>query len=74
MVEPTVVVAMAAALANVGAAMLEKLTEVNVAAEEPPQPTLSPAAAKAPDKGNKGMPDKTCKIERRETLGLLVIR
>ncbi len=54
--------------------MLEKLTEVNVAAEEPPQPTLSPAAAKAPDKGNKGTPDKTCKIERRETVGLLVIR
>jgi hypothetical protein len=60
MTEPTVVVAMAAALASVGAAILEKLTEENVTgADEPPQAVwVKPTAAKAPDSGSRGTPDR----------------
>jgi hypothetical protein len=70
MTEPTLVVAMATALASVGAAMLEKLTEENTTgADEPPQAVwLIPTPAKAADSGSKGTPESACKMERRERL------
>jgi hypothetical protein len=36
--------------------MLEKLTELKVISDDPPHAVLSPAAANAEDKGNKGTP------------------
>jgi hypothetical protein len=68
--EPTLVVAMAAALASEGAAILEKLTDENLAEADDPalaQPVVvRPTPAKAADKGSSGTPDSACKIERRE--------
>lgn len=65
--EPAVVVAMAAALASEGAAMPEKLTDVNVAAAVvPPPQAVSEKLASAVDSGNKGAPASACSRERRE--------
>jgi len=63
MVEPTVVVAMAAALTSDGAAIEEKLTELNATGGTvvpPPQAVrLNPAAPRADDNGNSGAPAST---------------
>ena len=68
--EPTVVVAMAAALAKLGADVLEKSTDLKVigtAVEPPPQPA-SDRPASAELSGSKGAPASTWSKERRETL------
>ena len=64
MTDPTVVVAMAAGLARVGAAIEEKLTELKVTGGTvvlpPPQAVRpNPAAPRADDNGSNGAPART---------------
>jgi hypothetical protein len=82
MTEPTVVVAIAAALANVGAGMLLKLTLLKVAeapnapgdanAAVPPPQAVNKALVPvmAPARGSMGMPANICKTRRREVSGV----
>jgi len=81
MTEPTAVVAIAAALANVGAGMLLKLTLLKVgdalsaegnAAVVPPPQAVSKALVPvmAPARGSIGIPANICKTRRRDVSGV----
>jgi hypothetical protein len=76
MVEPTVVVAMAAGLASVGAAIELKLTPLRVGASllPPHAVTENPAAASAVDSGSMGAPAKNFNSWRRDAMFALFIK
>jgi hypothetical protein len=65
---------MAAALANVGAAILEKLTDESLTVAEAPTLALAFVGrltpTKAADNGSKGTPESACNRERREKFGV----
>jgi hypothetical protein len=68
----TVVVAMAAALASVGAAIELKLTPLKLQ-PLPHKATVAGEAAMAEDKGNMGTAASSCSARRREVKGCSVI-
>jgi len=75
MVEPTVVVAMAAGLASVGAAMELKLTLFITTSSPPPQAASRAVLADSvPARGNKGMPAKSFNAWRREVSAVCFMR
>src|SRR5512133_2936857 len=83
MTEPTLVVAMAAALASVGAAMEEKLTPLKLAdaakgaataSSPPPQADSSRLPAKVDARGSMGAPAKSCRARRRDKAAAGFIR